>query len=181
MLFARTKQIERNTVDINFVINDAVSICRKTFDRKIEIIVESYDNLPSVLGDSGELQQVFLNLCLNARDALEEVDPRLPNIRIKVSTVSFDTDNCMTLPEARPGQYIRVSVSDNGVGMSKDIQERIFEPFFTTKKVGKGTGLGLATVYAILKRHNGWIDCQSQHGVGTTFNVYLPAIEQAIA
>jgi signal transduction histidine kinase len=184
MLFARTKPLERNTVDINFVINDAVSICRKTFDRKIEFIVENYDNLPAVLGDFGELQQVFLNLCLNARDALEEVDPDsrdLPNIRIKVSQVGFDADNCLTLPEVSPGQYIRVSVSDNGIGMDKKTQERLFEPFFTTKKVGKGTGLGLATAYAILKRHHGWIDCQSQPGVGTTFNVYLPAIEQAIA
>lgn len=184
MLFARTKQTERSTVDINFVINDVVSICRETFDRKIEIIVANYDNLPSVLGDFGELQQIFLNLCLNARSALEEMEPDsrdLPNIRIKVSEVSLDADNCMALPEVSPGQYIQVSVSDNGVGMSKDTQERIFEPFFTTKKVGKGTGLGLATVYAILKRHNGWIDCQSQPGVGTTFNVYLPAIEQARA
>jgi len=184
MLFARTKPIEQNTVDINYVINDAVSICRKTFDRKIEFIVENYANLPAVLGDFGELQQVFLNLCLNARDALEAVEPNsrdLPNIRIKVSQVGCDADNCMTLPEASPGQYLRVSVSDNGIGMDKKTQEHLFEPFFTTKKVGKGTGLGLATAYAILKRHHGWIDCQSQPSVGTTFNVYLPAIEQALA
>ena len=183
MLFARSKQIERHSVDINYIINNTINICRKTFDKNIEIIVESCDKPPAVLGDMSELQQVFLNLFLNARDALKGIEPDsrdLPQIRIKVSTVNFDADDCKTLPEAKPRQYIKVSASDNGVGMSKDIQERIFEPFFTTKNVGEGTGLGLATVYAILKRHNGWIDCQSEPGVGTTFNIYLPVAEQAV-
>jgi len=178
MAFSRVGQVEQEPVDIKSVINDTVKICRRTFDRKIEITVESDDNLPPILGNSGKLGQVLLNLCLNARDALNEIDKRLPCIRIESSTVSLDVDDCIIQPEASPGQYIQVSVSDNGIGMDKKTQERIFEPFFTTKEVGKGTGLGLATVYGIIKQHDGWIECQSELGVGTTFSVYLPAYDR---
>jgi len=170
MMFAKMEQVERQPVDINLVINDTAARCRNTFNKRIEITVESHDNLPLVLGNSTELEQVFFNLCLNARDALEDIYNRPPNIRIEVDKVS---------PNQNLGEYIQISVCDNGVGIDKETKERIFEPFFTTREVGKGTGLGLAIVYGAVKRHDGWVECQSEPGVGTTFKVYLPAYERA--
>ena len=188
MIFAKMEQVEQQPVDINGVINETVAHCHQTFDQKIDIIVDIHDSLPLVSGKPSELEQVFFNLCLNARDAFERVDNRSPSIRFKVDKVSHNlvaetvgNDDYPSSSTSGLGQYIRVSVSDNGIGMAEETQERIFEPFFTTKEVGKGTGLGLALVYGIVKRHNGWVECQSELGVGTTFEVYLPVYKRAIA
>jgi len=174
MLFARAevKETPFRTVDLGAVIADTVSLCRKTIDRRIELEVDLPAELPLVQADPGQLEQVLLNLYLNARDALEAVPRPTPRISTAARAVF----------QVGPGQdqgrnYVCVEVSDNGTGMDAQTRERIFEPFFTTKEVGKGTGLGLATAYGILQRHRGWIECQSEPGAGTTFSLFLPAGE----
>ena len=165
---------EQSPVQINAILHDVVDICRKTFDRKIGIDLNTPPSSPTVLGHASHLEQVFLNLCLNARDALEDIADRLPSVDIAVDTFHDNPDDGVRDPQAQPGLYTRIRVTDNGRGMDKETQERILEPFFTTKEAGKGTGLGLATVYAIVEQHSGWIEVESQLGTGTTVSVCLP-------
>ena len=175
MLFSHQEALtEHKSVDINNVVNDAVAICRKTFDRKIVIEAESLQEQPVIVGDFIELEQVLLNLCLNARDALESGEFSSPRIDIKVKTVYYKTAEAMVHREAQPGQYVRVLVSDNGIGMDEETQKRILEPFFTTKETNRGTGLGLATAYGIVRQHNGWIEVESKPGRGATVSIFLP-------
>ena len=119
-----------------------------------------------------------MNLCLNARDALDGLDRAPSSIRIAVEVLQNASEDSRAHAEAQPGPHVRVLVADNGTGMDEQTRARIYEPFFTTKEVGKGTGLGLAMVYAIIREHRGWIECESEQGEGTTFAVYLPAVEQ---
>ena len=159
-------------VDVHKVLADTEGICRRTFDRKIAIDVDIGD-IPAILGDSMQLQQVFLNLCINARDALDLHSQDPPRIQIEaVHRVLGESD---VPPEASPGSYLCVSVSDNGVGMDAATQEKAFEPFFTTKSVDRGTGLGLSTAFGIVRDHNGWMTCGGEPGAGSHFDVYLPA------
>ncbi len=162
------------------VLADAMEIGRETFDRKITLVDEIPGDLPMVMGDINQLGQVFLNLLLNARDALEEGSTPSPSIRIEVDMVAIEEEALPTHLASRQRDYIRIQITDDGIGMNEETQQRIFEPFFTTKDVGKGTGLGLATAYAIVSDHQGWIECKSQVGTGTTFSVYLPVTEQEI-
>ena len=183
MLFFWQEQGEREPVRIAALIEDVAAMGREIFSRKsprkIEIAVKSDLDLPPVYGNPAQFRQCFTNLCLNAQEALEHLPavapPRSPYIEIEVSSVNFNSDDRIPSPQASPGQYIRVRVADNGVGMDQETRERIFEPFFSTKEEGQGTGLGLAMVYAIVKEHNGWIECDSAPGSGTTFTVNLPA------
>ena len=168
LLFARTAEHARSKpVDVKQVLNDTVAICQKAFDRKLDITLHAPESLPAVMGDSGQLQQVFLNICLNARDALEGVSE--PFIRVVASSRNGT--------EGKGDQNITIRVTDNGSGMEKDVQRQILEPFFTTKEVDKGTGLGLATAFGIVQLHSGSIECDSTSGVGTTFSVHLPAVD----
>jgi CheY-like chemotaxis protein len=120
-----------------------------------------------------------MNLAVNARDAM----PDGGSVRITAAPANFTPHDCARFPDRRPGGFVRLSVSDTGCGMSPEVLARVFEPFFTTKEIGKGTGLGLATVYGIIRQHEGWIELKSQVGVGTTFDLYFPcsacAIEEA--
>ena len=154
------------------ILGEVCEICRTTFDRKIEVHLDAPEALPPVLGDSSQLHTVFLNLCLNARDALNDLEDRTPTLDIRAGTITLNDP--LPHPEARAGDFIRFELADNGAGMNPDIQSRIFDPFFTTKEVGQGTGLGLSTAFGIVKQHDGWIDCQSATGTGTSFSVYLP-------
>jgi signal transduction histidine kinase len=171
MLFARAEEKEPNfqAVDLEAAVRNTVSLCRKTFDRRIELQVEIPPDLPLVRADAGQLDQALLNLYLNARDALEGMERQRPCIRTAARQLRQPGPG-----EQAPRDYVRLEVMDNGAGMDPRTRERIFEPFFTTKDVGRGTGLGLATVYGILQRHQGWIECQSQAGQGTLFSLYLP-------
>ena len=181
MLFSRQGRSEHQTVTIQTVIDTTVDMCRKMFDRRINIDAEALDTLPGILGNAGQLQQVFLNLCLNARDALDGLDRPSPRITLVADTLHMDTDPLKVSPQVRPGWYTRVRVTDNGVGMDDETKSHVFEPFFTTKESGKGTGLGLSTVFAIVRDHQGWVECESDLGAGTAFSVYLPATEQETA
>ena len=163
-------------VDLRAAVENAVAICRKTFDRDIDIEIEWSGEVLLVRGEASQLEQVVLNLCLNARDALEEGSGDQALIHIAVESLGADQVDRRGHPEAIAGPYVRLEISDNGVGMAAEVKRHLFEPFFTTKEVGKGTGLGLATVFAIVRDHHGWIECGSQPGRGTTFSLYFPAV-----
>jgi PAS domain S-box-containing protein len=173
LAFARGADGERTIVNIAQVVKDLEPLIRDTFDRNIRFIVQIDSDLPSLIGDPTQIHQVLLNLCLNARDAM----PEGGRLQVSVSTVNLDSQYMRMHPVAEPGRYVVLKVSDTGIGIPQANRERIFDPFFTTKDVGKGTGLGLATVQAVVNSHGGFIDLYSEEGRGTQFNVYLPALE----
>src|SRR5437588_2435222 len=132
--------------------------------------------MPLVQADTGMIEQVIMNLAVNARDAM----PRGGTLTITTSRVEIDQTYAQTRPDARAGTFVCLRVRDTGCGMDAATMTRIFEPFFTTKEVGKGTGLGLATVYGIVKQHEGWIEVASEAGTGTVFSSFFPAKTQPV-
>ena len=169
-----------HTVDVNIIVDEVSNVIRKTFDRSIEIDVHREENLLPICADEVQIHQVLLNLCVNARDALEQEKKSgkvsASKITLEVKNVIIDDEYCKMHIDAKPGQFIRFSVSDTGTGMDEESQKHAFEPFYTTKEPGKGTGLGLSTVYGIIKQHNGWIEFSSELGRGSTFYFYLPVV-----
>jgi PAS domain S-box-containing protein len=164
MLFARPEGQDKKTpIDIVVTSRRTVEICGTTFDRKISIELEAAENLPAVAAHAGQIEQVLLNICLNARDAFAQAETESPRIQMRIDRGS-------------PGM-VRIRVSDNGPGMDEPTRSRVFEPFFTTKAVGHGTGLGLASAYAMVIEHHGRIRCESRPGEGSTFELELPAVE----
>jgi len=179
MLFSRSEeQTDFVPCALHETLNDLVGICRQIFDRLIVLDLSVPEQLPPILGDANQLEQVFLNLLVNARDAFPESEQTEPMIRISVTVEQYDAAAQVANPDAHSGTYVCVVFEDNGSGMDEATLGRIFDPFFTTKDVDKGTGLGLATAYGIIRNHLGWIDCQSVLGRGTTFAVYLPVTDQ---
>jgi signal transduction histidine kinase/ActR/RegA family two-component response regulator len=180
LAFSRTPQVEMKPLRIGKVIADTVRMISETFDRRIEIRAHVEDKLPPVLGNMAQLQQVLLNLCINARDAIEQSQRmhtlETPRITLLAEAVAVTPEYCQTQGRAVPGPYVCLSVSDTGTGMDEETQRQIFEPFFTTKEVGKGTGLGLAIVYGIIRQHKGWIEVKSEPDAGSTFQIFLPAV-----
>lgn len=178
LAFSRKSQLTIQAVDVQSILKEIEGMVRQTFDRRLEITFICPPNLPKVRADADQIHQVILNLCVNARDALETVRRRdkTPELRITVQAkaVTIDTADCEDKKGAKPGKYVCVSVSDTGTGISPHVLARIFEPFFTTKGAGKGTGLGLATVYSIVERHGGWLEVESEVGAGSTFFAYFP-------
>jgi two-component system cell cycle sensor histidine kinase/response regulator CckA len=172
MLFARHgKSAPRSPVDVRELLNRTVSLCRATFDGGLAVELVDSSTASTIDAQGGQLEQVFLNICFNARDALDALEPSATkdrHLRIELDAVSDET-------MAPKGRWVRVRFSDNGAGMSDEVRARIFEPFFTTKEAGRGTGLGLATAYAIVSDHGGKLLCESTPAVGTTFTVLLPA------
>jgi CheY-like chemotaxis protein len=160
------------------VVSNVEGICRRTFDRGIRIRAELGD-VPPVDGDSLQLEQVVLNLCINARDALEEGGTDGPLVCLSSEAVDVDET---TAPEGiGHGSFVRLRIRDNGPGIDAETRKRIFEPFFTTKDVDRGTGLGLSTALGIVQDHGGWIECDSQEGAGTVFDLYFPESTSAPA
>ena len=160
-------------VDLVAVVGDTAEICRKTFDRRIEIS----ERMPAemlVEGDPGQLQQVVMNLLLNARDAVAGMGDISPVVGIHIEKVETDKG----VDGLSSGAYARLQIEDNGAGMDEQTRRRMFEPFFTTKPVGQGTGLGLATSYAIVDQHGGAIICHTEMGAGTCMRVYLPVVDR---
>ena len=180
MVFSRQGlQPEHSPVKLQQIAQETVEICRKAFDRKINISIESIGDPRPILGDSGQLSQILMNLCINARDAFAGVVDRPHQIRIEVEEPSRHPRPPLSNP-ATVGKYVRLRIIDNGTGMDEETRKRVFDPFFTTKEVDEGTGLGLSTVYGITQQHGGWVTCDTKLGEGTTFSVYLPATTQAI-
>jgi PAS domain S-box-containing protein len=171
LLFSRKQPIELTFLDINRTIDDLLKMLNRLIGEDIVIHTDLDPSLWTVRADAGNIEQVIMNLVVNARDAM----PKGGKLTIKTENVSLDEECFKVIPEARPGKFICLSVMDTGIGMDKEIIQHIFEPFFSTKKAGKGIGLGLSVVYGIVKQHEGWINVYSEVGQGSTFKVYLPA------
>ncbi|HVV69998.1 MAG TPA: ATP-binding protein, partial [Verrucomicrobiae bacterium] len=165
LAFSRKQLLQFRNVEIGEVIRSVSSMLRQLVGEHISLETECAAGLPPVFADRGMIEQVIVNLTVNARDAM----PRGGRIVVQSGLVTFTEAEVSCHPEGRPGEFVCLSVADNGCGMDANILAHLFEPFFTTKEVGKGTGLGLATVYGIVKQHQGWIDVKSQVNTGTTF------------
>ncbi len=171
-VFARRQTLEPRPVDLNAAFHSPATLFDKVIDKNIEIKVISA-NVQPVNAGPAQIEQVLMNLCLNARDAM----PDGGRLSIETEMVLLDDSYCRLYPYVVPGSYAVLSVSDTGIGMDPEARERIFEPFFTTKHGGKGSGMGLATVYGIVKQHSGFIHVYSELKQGSLFRVYLPAME----
>ncbi|MBU1568283.1 MAG: response regulator [Proteobacteria bacterium] len=174
-LLTFSRKVESNLVpvDINQVASDMRGLLERTIPKMVKVELNLQGNLGFVLADTSQLEQVLMNLAVNARDAMVQGGI----LTIGTENIVFDKKYHLALPEITPGPYVLLTVSDTGHGMDRETRDRIFDPFFTTKAMGKGTGLGLAIVYGIVKSHKGHVICYSEPGKGTTFKVYLPTIE----
>ncbi len=170
LTFSRRQVINPKPVDLNRLISDSRGMLERLISEDIELVTDLGTGLGEVFADPGQLHQVLMNLVVNARDAM----PAGGRLTIETTTIEAGKDSTETHPEVGPGEYVLMMVTDTGIGMSEEIRARIFEPFFTTKGEGRGTGLGLATVYGIVRQCDGWIDVASTPGVGTTFSIGIP-------
>ena len=172
LAFSRQETFQPKNLDLNDIIANLLNMLRRVIGEHINLEVHTQNDLKIMHADPGQIEQILMNLCVNARDAM----PDGGNIFIQTANFYFDDDLVRSYPWAQEGNYILLSITDTGTGIPPQIQDRIFEPFFTTKEVGEGTGLGLATVYAIIKHHKGGINVYSEPGHGTTFQIYFPAV-----
>ncbi len=170
LAFARRQLLQPRNVDLNKLVTESVSLLEKVIGEQIVVSIVLAQDLEPIWADPAQIEQVLMNLCLNARDAM----PQGGELRIETATAEIGEVDDPLRAFARPGRYALLSVSDTGTGMDTATLEHIFEPFFTTKEFGGGTGLGLATVYGIVKQHNGCVDVASEPTRGATFRVYLP-------
>jgi PAS domain S-box-containing protein len=175
LLFSRKQILQPQLLNLNEVVNDLSKMLRALLGEQVALKRHMPEELASVYADPSMMEQILVNLSVNARDAM----PRGGTLSISTYSVEIDVGYVQRHPEARVGDFICFSVSDTGHGMDAKTLSRIFEPFFTTKEIGKGTGLGLATVYGIVSQHQGWIEVESQVGHGTRFKIYLPQATKA--
>jgi signal transduction histidine kinase/HAMP domain-containing protein/ActR/RegA family two-component response regulator len=171
LMFSRKNVMQPKYIDLRDIVANMSKMLHRLLGETVTLDFNPPKELPLVQGDTGMMEQVIMNLCVNARDAME----RGGTLAVTLGAIDIGQDYVQTHPEARAGNHVCLRVSDTGCGMDTYLISRIFEPFFTTKEVGKGTGLGLATVYGIMKQHNGWVEVTSQPNHGTTFNVFFPA------
>jgi two-component system cell cycle sensor histidine kinase/response regulator CckA len=170
LAFARRQILEPRNMDLNQTVTETLSLLEKVIGGDIEIKSTLAPDLALVSADPTQVEQILMNLCFNARDAM----PHGGSLYIETTNAVFDEEYCAVQPLARPGNYSMLSVSDTGTGMDAATIDHIFEPFFTTKELGKGTGLGLAMVYGIVRQHGGFVHVYSELGVGSNFRIYLP-------
>ncbi len=173
LAFSRRQIIEQRVINLNDLILNLDKMLRRLIGEDIELVVLPGEGLARVKADAGQIEQVIVNLAVNARDAM----PEGGKLIIQTANVTVDEQFARIHLGSEPGAYVMLSVTDTGVGMTDEVKAHLFEPFFTTKEPGKGTGLGLATVYGIVKQHGGNIHADSEPGKGTTFTIYLPAVE----
>jgi two-component system cell cycle sensor histidine kinase/response regulator CckA len=177
LTFGRKQFMQMEIMDINEIIQRVTQMLRRVLGENVSLRSNLAAKLPAIEADATMMEQVIMNLSVNARDAM----PGGGSLTIGTVPVLVSRQYVDRNPEAREGTFICLSVSDNGTGIEPDKINKLFEPFFTTKEVGKGTGLGLATVYGIVKQHQGWIEVESELGKGTVFKVYLPASQRSLA
>lgn len=174
LAFGRRQILRPRVLDLNSVVADMDRLLRRVIGENIELVTVMQPHLGRVRADPGQIEQVLMNLAVNARDAM----PKGGKLSLETAHAELGQD-APSLLDCPPGRYVLLSVSDTGHGMDQPTRERAFEPFFTTKEVGKGTGMGLATVYGIVKQSGGAIGLESQLGAGATFRIYLPRVEDA--
>jgi signal transduction histidine kinase/ActR/RegA family two-component response regulator/HAMP domain-containing protein len=177
LMFSRKNVMQLRSLDLREAVSDMTKLLNRLLGANVKLEFDPPIELPMINADSGMLEQVVMNLAVNARDAM----PKGGTLTISVGPVQIDEEYVQGHPEAREGAFVCLRVTDTGTGIDSATMSRIFEPFFTTKEIGKGTGLGLATVYGIVKQHEGWIEVSSEVGKGSRFSVFLPATEQTTA
>jgi PAS domain S-box-containing protein len=174
LAFSRKQMLQRRPLDVPEALNNLSKMLQRIIGEQISLRIHCAGNLPPVFADAVNFEQIIINLAVNARDAM----PRGGPLTITAEPVVIDAKHREREPDAVPGTFVRLSVADEGSGMDETVRSKIFEPFFTTKDVGKGTGMGLATVYGIVKQHQGWIEVESSPGTGSVFKVFLPVADQ---
>jgi PAS domain S-box-containing protein len=172
LMYSRRSVLAIKPVDLNEVVENLLKMLRRLIDENVNLHFEATAGLPQVEADAGMLEQVVMNLVVNARDAM----PRGGRILISTTAGEITETNHHSHPDARPGRFVCLATTDTSSGMSAETMGRLFEPFFTTKEAGRGTGLGLATLHGIVAQHRGWVEVESTVGMGSTFRVYLPAM-----
>ncbi len=176
LAFSRKQVIEPKIVDLCELVAHTQKAIARLIGEDIDLTVLAGDGIGAVKIDPSQVEQILINLAVNARDAMLQGGKLI----IEIADATLDEAYCERHIGSTPGRYVRLSVSDNGTGMDKETLKHIFEPFFTTKEEGKGTGLGLATVYGIIKQNDGYINVYSEPGYGTTFSLYLPSVGDII-
>jgi len=173
LAFSRRQVLEPKVLDLNAVVTEIEKMLHRLIGENIELKTILAPSLGRLLADQGQIEQVILNLAVNGRDAM----PKGGKLTIETANVVLDDTTIRHMPTAQPGDYVMLSVSDTGIGMDPQTRAKIFEPFFTTKEAGKGTGLGLATIYDVVKRSEGHIWVYSELGKGSVFKVYFPRVQ----
>jgi two-component system cell cycle sensor histidine kinase/response regulator CckA len=177
LAFSRKQVIATTVLDLNAVVADAEKYLTRLIGEDIDLVCRLQPDLGRVETDAGQIDQVLMNLVINARDAM----PTGGKLTVETRNVELDENYAAWHAEARPGRHVLLTVSDSGCGMTDEVKARIFEPFFTTKEKGRGTGLGLAMVFGFVKQSGGNVEVYSEPGVGTSFKIYLPRVEAALA
>jgi nitrogen-specific signal transduction histidine kinase len=177
LMFSRKQVIQTKVLDLNAVLQNLANMLLRLLGEDVTLQTAYCPHLPQIEADTGMLEQIVMNLAVNSRDAM----PRGGKLFLSTSTADIDEKYSSQHPDSRPGKFVCLTVTDTGFGMDRKTLDRIFEPFFSTKEVGKGTGLGLATVYGLVKQHQGWIDVTSEVGVGTTFKIFFPGSSRQLS
>jgi PAS domain S-box-containing protein len=181
LAFSRKQIIHPKITDINIVISDLDKMLRRLIREDIDIEMNLFPQILHIKADPGQIEQILINLIVNARDAISErQDDIEKKIKITTRPVKVDIPFLKEHPESQPGSYILISVRDSGIGMDRETIDKIFEPFYTTKEKGHGTGLGMSTVYGIIKQNNGFVEIESKPKLGSVINVYWPAVDEGL-